>query len=133
MGEKDMSISEQFFRTVNQSQNLFVEREREFEHEQRFLEARLKEKEDEIEELTDALNGKNCEIHELKKEVQKWKEIADKKSESDRQQPSTTDGDNHVPFTGFPTDISTVSMILVLSSRCCLLLVANESIQWLSF
>jgi hypothetical protein len=74
------------------------------------------------------VNGKNCEIHELQKELEKWKDIAAKKSaeaeelerriqvaDSNCHQPSTTERDNPVTFTGIPSDLSTVSIISVFS------------------
>jgi chromosome segregation ATPase len=124
MDGEHVSISEQFFRSIADGQHFFVEREREFKAELSFLQSRLKEKEDENVELADEVNGKNCEIHELKKELEKWKDLAGKKcaeveelrrtmdvGESNRRQPTTTEENTAVQFTGFPSDLSTVRFL----------------------
>ncbi len=122
MFNEDMSVSEQFFRGMATCQTLFMDRERELDAAQSVIEARLKEKENECEKLADELNGKNCEVHECKKEINKWKELAASKSvevdelkrrivelEAKLQEPSTTHIEARVAgFTGIPDDLSTV-------------------------
>jgi molecular chaperone GrpE (heat shock protein) len=114
MDGEDASVSEQFFRSIAKCQSLFIEREREINSGQAVIEARLKAKESECEDLADELNGKNCEIHELKREVEKWKDVASTKSAEVEQlkarleQPSTTNDNVPPRFTGFPDDLSAV-------------------------
>jgi hypothetical protein len=122
-------VSEQYFRAAANCLSLFLEREREFVASQSELGERIKELESEVLDLTDQLNGKNCEVRELTKEIGKWKDIVTKKNEEMEESKKKNERvgtpqdvpdrseDDRVTFTGIPSDLSTVRLLKFLINK----------------